>query len=84
MDLKEFLISDKTLNRSELARRMWPSNKKPESYLSQKLTGMLPFTQKDAQRALKVLNEIAQDMNALTLDESYPVPQVGRPAQNKD
>jgi hypothetical protein len=77
MDIKAFLLSDRTINRSELARRMWPGNKKPESYLSSKLSGAREFTRRDAQAAIGILKEMAKVQSELTVSEDYPNPQPG-------
>jgi hypothetical protein len=69
MDIKEFLLHDKTLNHSELARRMWPTNKSPEAYLSRKLHGARVFTRRDATRALAILRNLAIELSSLSLGE---------------
>jgi hypothetical protein len=77
MDIKQFLLHDKTINRSELARRMWPGNKNPQAYLSNKLIGAKPFTRRDAERALEVIQQMVSEMSAVNIEEVYTNPKPG-------
>lgn len=67
MNVKDFLLSSKELNLSGIAELMWPTNKKAASYLSRKLHGLdnRSFTAKDAELALKVLNELGVKIKEL-------------------
>lgn len=67
MDIKEFLLNTKEINLTGIAEQMWPNNKSAKTYLSKKLNGLdnRVFTQKDAELALKVLNELGIKISEL-------------------
>lgn len=58
MDFKEYLLKQKDFYLSALAFRMWPANKSADTYLSVKLSGKRPFTEKDEDLARKALKEL--------------------------
>ncbi len=62
MTAKEYLLSDKCEVKSEsIAKRMYPTNKNANSYLSRKLAGKSgrSWTDKDEQKALKAFEDLA-------------------------
>lgn len=65
MTVKEYLLTTTDINLAELARKMWPTNKNAKSYLSRKLSGDRPFTDKDAVLARKVLIELGHKLLSL-------------------
>ena len=66
MDFKEYLLTQKDFMLSALASRMWPDNKSADTYLSVKLSGKRPFTEKDEQLARKAL----QDLGVSLIDQA--------------
>jgi hypothetical protein len=48
-----------------IAGLMYPTNKAANSYLSKKLNGERPFTEKDAERAINALKSIGTDWKSL-------------------
>lgn len=67
MTVKEFLKSEKTLNLSAIAAKMYPTNKSAKTYLTNKLNenDNRKFTKKDGQKALTVLKELAVKVTEL-------------------
>ena len=65
MTVKEYLISEKALNLSEIARRMWPTNGDAKTYLSRKLNDKLSWTDADAKNAKAVLDKMKVDISSL-------------------
>jgi hypothetical protein len=64
MTVTEFLKTS-PIDQKYIADRMWPKNKNAKVYLSMKLSGIRPFTKKDAELALKVLHELGAKINDL-------------------
>ncbi len=58
MDYKQYLIDQKEVQLSAVAKLMWPTNKNAKVYLSMKLKGDRPWTAKDNEAARLALNEI--------------------------
>ncbi|MDB5240069.1 MAG: hypothetical protein JWP57_694 [Spirosoma sp.] len=71
MDVKDFLKTNKDINLSELAQKMWPNNKSAKTYLSRKINGERPFTRKDAELAKRVLGELGVTLTSLTVADKY-------------
>ena len=73
MDVKEFLLTDKLINKAELARRMWPAIANPTSKLNSKLKGKdnKKFSRKDALLAQQVLKQMGDQFSNLTVADSY-------------
>jgi hypothetical protein len=67
MIVKEFLLTSKEINLTAIALKMYPTNKGAQSYLSRKLNGIdnRTFTKKDAELALKVLNDLGTEISNL-------------------
>ena len=59
MDVKEFLLTEKGIKLSEIARKMWPDNTAADIYLNMKLSGKRPFTKKDEKLALNALKDLS-------------------------
>jgi hypothetical protein len=72
MDIKEYLLTDKSIHKSELAALIWPEKQFPEVYLQQILSGIHPFTKDDAIRAYNALQQLAAKYNSLSLEGDYP------------
>jgi hypothetical protein len=66
MDVVEYLKAAKEINHAEVAKKMWPNNSDAGAYLYRKLSGQRPFTDKDREKALKVLKEMGHTL--LTLE----------------
>jgi hypothetical protein len=64
MTVMEFLKTS-PIDQKYIADRMWPKNKNAKVYLSMKLSGIRPFTQKDADLAMKVLKELGVKISEL-------------------
>ncbi|HLT86472.1 MAG TPA: hypothetical protein VKZ57_02715 [Sphingobacterium sp.] len=58
--VKEFITDQNMIHQSHIAFRMWPNNVSADSYLRQKLKGVLPWTAKDEQKAKAVLKYFAK------------------------
>jgi len=73
MDVREFLLTSKLINRSEVARLMWPKNAAAKNYLTAKLnqTDDRTFTRKDALKAIEVLKQLNVDLSSLTVADKY-------------
>lgn len=65
MKAKEFLTNEPSVNASAIANKMWPTNKSAKTYMSRKLSGDRPWTEKDEAKALEVLNELADRIKSL-------------------
>lgn len=65
MDYKEYLINTCPIDLSLIASKMWPSNSSAKIYLSMKLNGKRPWTEKDNLLAKKVINEIGHELKDL-------------------
>lgn len=65
MTAMEYLKSSRAINASAIAEKMWPSNKTAKSYMSRKLNGERPWTDKDEQLAIKVLHELGVELTSL-------------------
>lgn len=68
MTAKEFLKTEKSLNLSAIAEKMWPENKAAKSYLARKLSeseSSRPWTESDEVLAHKVLSELAIRINEI-------------------
>jgi hypothetical protein len=68
-EIKEFLKTNTDINPYSIAHKMWPKNKAAHVYLSRKISDKAdrPFTKKDAELALKVLNELANSIRSLKI-----------------
>lgn len=68
MTLKDFLEENPIVDKSQLAKLMWPENKSARSKLSNKLnenivgTGKQRITEKDFENAKAVLKQLAEDI----------------------
>lgn len=62
MNLKDYLIEQKEIKLSFIAESMWPTNKGAKGYLSKKLNGDLPWTEKDNEMAKRVLIELGEKL----------------------
>jgi hypothetical protein len=60
MDYKQYLIDQKDLQLSAIANRMWKNNKNAKVYLSMKLKGDRPWTEKDNITAHAALVELGK------------------------
>jgi len=69
MNVKEFLKTNTDINPYSIAHKMWPNNKGAHVYLSRKIgeNADRPFTKKDAELALKALNELAAEIIELKI-----------------
>jgi len=65
MDYKDYLINHSPIELSYIAGKMWPENKAAKSYLSKKLSGERPWTEKDNALAKKVINELGDELSKL-------------------
>ena len=65
MKAKDLLLNEPAINASVIANKMWPTNKSAKTYMSRKLNGDRPWTDKDEQKAIEVLNELAERIKAL-------------------
>ena len=65
MKAKDFLLNDSPVNLKYVAGKMWPTNKSADTYMSRKLNGDRPWTEKDEQKAIEVLNELADRIKSL-------------------
>lgn len=65
MKVKEFLTNDPFVNLKHVAREMWPNNKASDTYISKKLNGALPWTEKDEAKAKKVLKRLSEQISNL-------------------
>lgn len=65
MDFKEYLINTCPVDLSVIAARMWPNNAASKIYMSMKLNGKRPWTEKDNLLAKKVINELGEELKAL-------------------
>lgn len=65
MDFKEYLTTVCPVDKAYIANRMWPENKAAKSYLSKKLSGERPWTEKDNDLAKRVINEIGIELSKL-------------------
>lgn len=69
MKLKQFLEANPIIDKSQLAKLMWPENKSARSKLNNKLNeniagnGKQRITEKDTAQAKKVLKELAERIN---------------------
>jgi len=65
--IKDFLRTNTDINTYSIAQKMWPKNKAAHVYLSRKISDKAdrPFTKKDAELALKILNELADKIKEL-------------------
>lgn len=67
--LKELLESNDLINRTALARKMWPNVSAPNVKMSMKLTGQhvgngnQRFTESDAEKAKSVLKDLRSSLN---------------------
>lgn len=59
MKAKDFLINDPSINTGFIASEMWPTNRSAKTYMSRKLNGERPWTEKDEDKAKEVLNHLA-------------------------
>ena len=64
MTVEEFLKTEKVINLSQIAFKMYPNNKSANTYLINKLNGNdnRKFTKKDSELALSVLKDICADI----------------------
>ncbi|HLT86475.1 MAG TPA: hypothetical protein VKZ57_02730 [Sphingobacterium sp.] len=62
---KDFLVQHRWLNLKTLAHEIYPTNKSAETYLSRKLRGVRPWTEKDEIKAKKALIRIAKKLEKL-------------------
>lgn len=58
MTMVEFLKTEPNINLKEVAKLMWPNNKRSNVYLSMKLSGARPWTTTDTELAKKALDKI--------------------------
>jgi hypothetical protein len=60
MEMEEYLKTQKDINLTALAKRMWPNNNYADNYLSKKLNGLdgRKWTDKDTELARLKLNEL--------------------------
>jgi hypothetical protein len=65
MDFKEYINKQCPIDKAFIAERMWPTNKGAKSYLSKKLSGERPWTEKDNDLAKKVINEYGHELTRL-------------------
>lgn len=70
MTAKEFLLTEKALNLSEIAALMWTTNKSAKTYLSMKLhnTGGRTWTAKDEKLATDVLTALGKRIEGVRSD----------------
>ncbi|MGJ1499639.1 hypothetical protein ACR79R_20165 [Sphingobacterium spiritivorum] len=59
MKIKEFLTNGGAINLRYVAAKMWPTNKSADAYMSRKLNGDRPWTDKDERKAKQILNDLA-------------------------
>lgn len=73
MDVKDYLLSNKTINRADIARLMYPKNSDADTYLYKKLNNKdnRRFTRKDALLAQEALKQIGHNLINLTVAERY-------------
>jgi hypothetical protein len=65
MDFKEYIINQCPIDKAFIAERMWPTNKGAKSYLSKKLSGERPWTEKDNALAKQVINDFGIELSKL-------------------
>lgn len=65
MKAMEYLKNSRAINASVIAEKMWPTNKTAKSYMSRKLNGERPWTDKDEQLAIKVLHDLGVELTSL-------------------
>lgn len=70
MTIEEYLKNNKAVSLTEVAKIMFPKNKTGALYLSNKLnkTANRSFTRKDAEKAIKALDELYGVINYLTIE----------------
>lgn len=66
MDLVNYLKVQTDLNLKEIAFKMWPKHKSANTYLSTKLNGGRPFTDKDKKKLRKILKELGLELIELS------------------
>ena len=65
MDYREYLTNQTELQLTAVAKLMWPKNKNAKVYLSMKLNGTRPWTNKDDHLAKDAIQQIADKLTAL-------------------
>ena len=67
MTVEEFLKTEKAINLSQIAFKMYPNNKSANTYLINKLNGNdnRKFTKKDSQLAVLALKDICKYINKI-------------------
>lgn len=66
MTVKEYLLTkNEAVSQAYIARKMWPENPTSKSYLSNKLAGRLPWTEKNEEDARKILHDLGIELSNL-------------------
>ena len=66
MDFKAYLIKQSALQLNSVARLMYPKNQAAHVYLSRKLNGNRPWTDKDNEKCRLALKKIAEELLSIT------------------